>query len=415
MKAIVTPRDHSLPLSNARPVLWVYLCCLALWLLTIGTFWSPLRECLSLALTDNRYSHLVVIPFISACLMYGNRRDIFRATAHDLRIGIPLVLAAVGSGWWFSVRFLAARDNYGLSFGILVVLFACAAGFLLCFGARALWTARFPLLFLLLMIPIPRVLMQKIVLLLQVGVSQTLYALFSLAGTTLFKHGFTFELPGVAIVVGEECTSIHSFWALFIVSLLVGHFFLMSFPAKACLSLMAVPISIFTSAVRVLTVWFLTVHVSPEFLYGNLHRHGGILFSLLSLFILLVTVGMLRKLEGRAVHCEESAETELPTEQPLPAAALNWTELSGQANLSCDLAFGTSVSYQPANRPAMTVVGVLAKVTDTQRQSVRFFVRPADFAVLPDRDLVTIDGITYTVSGVQEDAKGKWLSLRSAV
>ena len=409
-----------MPLSNARPVLWVYLCCLAFWLLTLGTFWAPLRECLSLALHVNHYSHLVVIPFVSACLMYGNRRDIFSAAAYDLRLGIPLLLAAAASGWWFSVRFLSARGDYRLSFAILLVHFAGAAGFLLCFGARALWTARFPLLFLLLAIPIPRVLIEKMILALQVGTGQILYALFSLAGTPLFKHGFTFELPGGAIVIGEETASMNAFWALFIVSVLVGHFFLTSFPAKASLCLMTFPIAIFTNAVRVLAIWFLAEHVSPDFIYGNLNRHGGILFSLLSLFILLLTLGMLRKLEGPAGQGREAAVTEPPTElpmeqPPLPATAFNWTELSDRANLSCLLAFGTPVSYHPANRPAMTVVGVLERAKNKQRQSLRFFVRPADFAVSPDRDQVTIDGTTYTVSAVQEDGGGKWLSLRSAV
>ena len=405
-----------MPLPKARPVLWAYLCCLAFWLLTIGTFWGPLRNLLSLSLHDNRYSHLVVIPFVSACLMYWNRRDIFRATAYDLRIGIPLFLVAVGSGWWYSVRLLSAGSNYGLSLVILAFLFACVAGFLLCYGARALWAARFPLLFLLLTIPIPQVLMEKVSLVLQAGTSQVLHALFSLSGTPLFKHGFTFELPGAGIVIGEECTSIHSVWALFIISLLVGHFLLRSFPAKFCLSLVTVPIAIFTNAVRLLTIWFLAAHVNPDFLYGNLHRHGGILFSLLSLFILLIALWMLRKLEGRAGQSNESAESEPPIEPSLSTTMSHRTEPSGLAGLSCQLTLGRSVSYHPVNRPAFTVVGVLVRAKDNQRQSLRFFVQPADFAVLPDRDQVRIDQTTYTVFEVQEDAGGgKWLSLRAVV
>ena len=141
----MTQDYHAAPSSNVRPVLLVHLFCLAFWLLSIGTFWGPLRQLLSLSLTDDRYSHLVVIPFISACLMYWKRREIFRSTAYELRIGIPLFLAAVGSGWWFSLRFLSTRSDYGLSFVILAVLFAWVAAFLLCYGVRALRPARFPL------------------------------------------------------------------------------------------------------------------------------------------------------------------------------------------------------------------------------------------------------------------------------
>src|ERR1035438_6818372 len=296
---IVTQSHHATTPSNVRPVLLVHLLCLAFWLLTIGTFWGPLNELLSLSLHETSYSHLIVIPLISACLLYWKRRDIFRATAYELKIGIPLVLAAFGSGWWFSVRLLAAPGNYRLSFIILAVLVAWAAVFLLCYGLRALRPARFPLLFLLLMISIPPALMEKIILALQIGTSNVLHVLFSLAGTPLIRHGFTFELPGVGIVIAQECSSINLVWALFITGLLVGHFFLRSFPAKACLSLLTVPIAIFTNAVRILTIWFLAAHVNRDFLYGHLHHNGGILFSLISLVMLLLSLSMLRKLERR--------------------------------------------------------------------------------------------------------------------
>ena len=299
-KRIVTENDNAAPPSNVRPVLLVFLFCLASWLLSIGTFWGPLREFLSLSLHDNLYSHLVVIPFISACLIYWKRSDIFRSTAYDLRIGIPLVLVAVGSGWWLSQRLLSAPSDYGLSLVILAVLAVWVSGFLLCYGVRSLRPARFPLLFLLLMVPIPRVLMEKVILLLQIGTSDVIYALFRLAGTPLLRQGFTFELPGVGIVIGEESSSVNSVWALLITGLLVGHFFLRSFPAKVSLSLLTVPIAVFTNAVRIVTIWFLATRVNPDFMFGNLHRHGGILFSLISLFILLFSLWMLRKLEYRA-------------------------------------------------------------------------------------------------------------------
>ena len=47
--------------------------------------------------------------------------------------------------------------------------------------------------------------------------------------------------------------------------------------------------------------WFLATQVSTDFMEGNIHRNGGILFSL-SLFILLISLWMLRKLEYRAAH-----------------------------------------------------------------------------------------------------------------
>jgi exosortase len=291
--------SHAAPRPNPPPVLLIHAFCAALWVLSIATFWQPLRQLVSLSLRDDRYSHLIVIPLISACLLYWNRREIFRGAAFELRIGLPLVVAAVGAGWYLSFRLLAVEGGYRLSVVILILVLAWAAGFVLFYGVRALRPARFPMLFLLLMIPIPSAVMAKVVWVLQVGTSNMVYALFYLTGTPLFREGFSFELPGLGIVIAEECSSIHSAWALFITGLLVGHFFLRSFPAKACLSLLTVPIAMFTNSVRIVTIWFLATHISSDFMYGNLHQNGGILFSLISVALLLVSLYWLRRLEAR--------------------------------------------------------------------------------------------------------------------
>ena len=284
--------------ASPPPVLLIHAFCAALWILSIATFWRPLSQLISLSLGDDRYSHLIVIPVISACLLYWNRREIFHAAKYDLRVGIPLALAAVGAGWFLSLRLLSSGAGYRLSVVILLIILAWVAGFVLFYGVRALRPARFPMLFLLLMIPIPSPVMAKIVWVLQVGTSNVVYALFYLTGTPLFRQGFSFELPGLGIVIAEECSSIHSAWALFIVGLLVGHFFLRSFPAKACLTLLTVPIAMLTNSVRIVTIWFLATHINIDFMYGNLHRNGGILFSLISVALLLVSLYGLRRLEG---------------------------------------------------------------------------------------------------------------------
>jgi exosortase/archaeosortase family protein len=97
---------------------------------------------------------------------------------------------------------------------------------------------------------------------------------------------------------------------LFITGLLVGHFFLRSFLAKICLSLSTLPIAVFSNAVRIVTIWFLATHVDAGFMYGNLHRHGGILFSLISLFLLLLSLWLLRTLEYRADRARQSSSAD---------------------------------------------------------------------------------------------------------
>jgi len=115
----------------------------------------------------------------------------------------------------------------------------------------------------------------------------------------MFRVGVNFELPVVGIEVARECSSVHSACALFITGLLVGHLFLKSLRAKICLTLLTLPIAMLTNAVRIVTLWFLATKVDIGFLYGNLHRKGGILFSLIALSVLMCCLYLLQKLEGR--------------------------------------------------------------------------------------------------------------------
>jgi exosortase/archaeosortase family protein len=83
-----------------------------------------------------------------------------------------------------------------------------------------------------------------------------------------------------------------------VAGLLVGHLFLRSLRAKVGLTLPTIPVAMFTNAVRIGTLWFLATKIDIGFLYGNLHRNGGIVFSLVSLSVLSICLFLLRKLEA---------------------------------------------------------------------------------------------------------------------
>ena len=194
---------------------------------------------------------------------------------------------------------LTLAPEYRLSLAMLAIVLAWAGGFALCYGAHAFRSAFFPLGLLLLTVPVPSPCMDKVIALLQWGSAEVTYRLFLLVGQPVFRDGVRFELPGVGIEIAAECSSIHSAWALLITGMLVAHLFLKSLWAKVSLTILTVPIAMLTNAVRIVTIWELATRVDPGFLYGNLHRNGGILFSLISLSVLLGFLAMLRGLETR--------------------------------------------------------------------------------------------------------------------
>lgn len=268
-----------------------HLCFLLVWMLSLILFWVPLAALVNLSGHDARYSHIVLIPFISACLIYWKRKRIFVGDRWRPSVGVPLLVTGAVLYCVGHLSFLIPSDALCLVVFAIVVMWAAA--FVLCYGPRPSKAALFPLLFLLLFVPAPNGLLDSVIVALQRGSAEMTQVLFAACGMPAFREGFRFSLPGVTIEIAKECSSIRSGTALFITGLLAGYAFIRSPWRRACLSALTIPIAMFTNAVRIVTLSWLTVHVDRGYLYGNLHHSGGALFSLISVAALIIALVVL--------------------------------------------------------------------------------------------------------------------------
>jgi exosortase len=270
-----------------------------LWLLSLLLFRRTLSTLASLSFHDELASHILLIPLISAFLIYLERKRIFRTHRYCPSIGAPILLLAVVV--WYSLNALMSslngtdHDTNRLSAAAISIVLAWIGVFILVYGTSSFKAALFPLLFLLLMSPLPVVVAEHVVSVLQKGSADTCYALFRLMGIPVIRHGFLFSLPGVDIEVAEQCSGIHSALSLFIAGLLAEHVILQGYWKKACFILCIFPIAIFKNAVRIVAIAWLGIHVNPDFFHGPLHRQGGLPFSLLSLVLMAVLLWLLRR------------------------------------------------------------------------------------------------------------------------
>lgn len=269
-------------------------------LLSAGAFLFPLAAWVHLSLREDQYSHLILIPLASALLVYLERKRIFRGTRDDGQVaGVMLALAGAAvyiAGWrnWISLN---ATDHVSLM--MLSLAFIWIGAFAVCYGARAFRSAAFPLLFLLLMIPFPGIVLERIIVALQQGSAAIVAAIFWLVGVPVYRDGLVFSLPGFSIEIAKQCSGIRSSMALLITALLASHFFLRAYWKKAVLVAFIVPLVVFKNALRIATLALLSLYVNRGFLTGNLHHYGGIPFSIVSISILVPVVWRLQKSESR--------------------------------------------------------------------------------------------------------------------
>ena len=287
-----------------RSALFAVICVLALLL-----FWGPLITLFSLSLRQEIYSYPFLILPASLGLIYAKRKTIFSDVHYCLGPGMALVFAGVMLYWLDErhLQYLSPTDSLSLAvFSAVVVL---VGGFVLCYGSKALRAALFPLSFLLLMVPIPAFLLERLVLALQRGSAEATCVLFRLTGVPVIRQGFTFSLADVTIEIAQQCSGIRSSLALFIMSLLAGYVFLRSNWKRAFFSVFVILLAIIKNGVRIVTLSLLAAYVDRGFLTGELHhRYGGIVFSTLALVVVVPVLRLLQRQERRVQSCAPKAQ-----------------------------------------------------------------------------------------------------------
>lgn len=152
---------------------------------------------------------------------------------------------------------LKPEDSMALA--ILAVVLLWQASFILCYGTRVLRATVFPWLFLLFMVPLPSLVLEKAIAGLQQGSTDVAHAFFRLAGVPVFREGSVFSLPGITIEVAKECSGIRSSLALFTTSLLAGYLVLRSGWSRLALEAAVLPVLILKNGLRIVTLSLLVV------------------------------------------------------------------------------------------------------------------------------------------------------------
>ena len=277
-------------------------------LLSSLLFAKPLIALIQMAYVSGEVSYLMLIPFIGAWVLVVDHRKIFRDLSYDRTLGAGLFSCAVCVGLIASL-ISGGSSNLRLSSFILALVMIWMSGFLLLFGRAASKAASFPLLFLLLMVPLPQSLLNRTIYILQTGSAWITGAFFDLFGVPALREGFVFHLPGVNIEVTQECSGIRSSMVLLILALIVAHFYLLTFWKKALFVIFGLFIMILKNGIRIATLTLLAMYVDPSFLTGRLHHQGGIVFFLVGLVLLLPVLWLLQRGEYPKSGSERIAQS----------------------------------------------------------------------------------------------------------
>jgi exosortase len=281
------------PVLIAAALLFLY----ALVLIRLGKHWW----------TDENYSHGLLVPFVIGFIVWS-QFDRLKETARNPKFGLGLcaILFALFMllGGALSAELFTQRISFVLMLAGIIVYF---------FGIKILKILAVPFLLLLLAIPIPQIIFNKIAFPLQIWASQAAIWGIRIFEVASVRKGNVIEiLPQgatqvVALEVVEACSGIRSLMTLVTLALILAYFTrerseteqtpfwkIRDFWRGAVLMFSAIPIAIFTNAARVTATGVLTFYYGKRATEGTWHDLAGWLVYVAALILLIAVNFLLR-------------------------------------------------------------------------------------------------------------------------
>lgn len=268
-------------------------------LLLVLAFCRPLVDLARYALSENLHSHILLIPFVCAYLIFLKRGELGRAgPGSPVPAALFLVVGLAGLFAIFSgaSESWSRNDSLGLATGTFLCLLVAGAFQIL--GHRWMRTITFPIFFLIFLIPLPDRVVLGVENMLVLASAEVTALLFKITGTPVYRTGQVFELPGVVLEVARECSGIRSSWVLLITSFLASYLLLQTTWRRALIVGLVIPLGILRNGFRILVIGLLCVRYGPHMIDSPVHRSGGPYFFALSLLPLFLLLWWLRRGEG---------------------------------------------------------------------------------------------------------------------
>jgi len=220
---------------------------------------------------DSFYSHGWLIPLASGWLSWRQREDLARLPRHATWRGLLLLVPCVALhlvATWLRLGFVSGFAMLGALYGLVWT----------CWGGSMLWRLRFPMLFLVFMVPLPGVLLIAISFKMKLlAASLATWGLHGL-GIKAVQMGSTIQVPGLSVIVDDTCSGLRSLISL--IALATMWTALLGPSAtrlhKVVIVACAIPIALVANMIRIITLVLLTAIYGHGIAEGFIHYGSGV-------------------------------------------------------------------------------------------------------------------------------------------
>jgi exosortase len=268
-------------------------------------YWQVFLRLVDAWTNDGNYSHGFLIVPIALYLIWERRAQLAAAPIRSSWFGLVVFaggIAVLMAGLLGAELFLSRISLLVTLAGIVLFLF----------GWSYLRVLAFPLLFLLLMIPLPAIIFNQIAFPLQLLASRVGEWVISLAGIPVLREGNVLILSNTSLEVAEACSGIRSLVSLITLGIVYGYFIDSRGWVRTLIVCSTIPVAIVANGARVAGTGLLAHWWGPSAAEGFFHEFSGWVVFIVAFAMIL---GIRRLIVWMA---PKEASGEPPTDRSTP-------------------------------------------------------------------------------------------------
>ena len=254
------------------------------------SYWSTIGELWSVWNRSDEYSIGLLVPFLAVYIVWTRREEFSRCrTRPSLLWGMAALLAAL------ALRIIGLYFLYGSAERLSLIV--CLVGLiLLLFGWSFFRKSITILLFLCLMLPLPRRVEAMITIPLQSWATSSAVFCLETLGYEITTEGNIIHLGDTTVAVAEACNGLRMITAFFVIIGLVALLVKRQWWEKLILVLSALPIALLCNTTRLAITSVAFTKLEGEFWEKAFHDFGGYAMMPLALAMVVLELLILTKL-----------------------------------------------------------------------------------------------------------------------
>jgi len=296
-KFLEQPNAKNIPSKALFRLTVILLPIVFLW-----SYWPNIIDLWDIWQRSDEYSSGLLVPFLAGYIIWARREQLADCPIKPSLWGLAALLLAL------SLRYFGLFFMYGSAERLSVVA-TIAALVLLLLGWQVFKKVLTTLIFLGLMLPLPRTLHARIMLPLQSWATSSAVFCLEVLGYNVIREGNIIHLNGSTVAVAEACNGLRMVMAFVIISSLVVLLIKKRWWEKLFLLLSSIPIALICNCIRLTITAIAFTFLSGQNWEKIFHDFGGYAMMPLALGIIVLELKIMQKL----ITVAPETKTVLPT------------------------------------------------------------------------------------------------------